>query len=277
MANRVKVLYKNYIEARHSGHLSGYDIRMATDEKGDQDLEHYYILIQPKNGLYKGHSYVMELKTQHVKNGEKKIYPIHYPYARFLTDVYHTNIAPEGGGICVDILKDQTKWMPTYSFDAVIQNILILFEEPNNASPWNAPASRLYMDCEKIFNKYDKSTMTIKEIDEYKDKCFAPFVAEATRTFNSNDLAPYYKYFPQLAENGQPDLAEQAEFDQFVKDFESKFNRKALKLDSIKQTDNEQKNTSVVAVPAVDNPVVADPVVAVPAAASKPRWKRHQN
>lgn len=212
-ASRIKNLLENYVEARKAGHMSGYDIRQVDPD----NYEHYYLLIQPKNGVYKGHSYVLELKTTYGTDGSQ--YPMNPPYAHFTTNVFHTNISSNGGSICVDILKDKTKWMPSYSFDLIVQNILILFDEPNNASPYNSEASRLWMDCEREF-KQRKAELgrnpSLKDVDRIREECFMPFSNKAMQTMQTNNLSQYYKYFPQLNNNKALMEEQKAEFDAMV-------------------------------------------------------------
>lgn len=196
VAARTKLLLENYIEAKQSGASSGYDIKQVDPD----NYEHYYILIQPKTGIYKGHSYVLELKTTYGHGEDATKYPINPPYAHFITDVYHTNISANGGSICVDILKQKEKWVPSYSFDAIVQNILMLFDEPNNASPYNGEASRMWVDCEKKFKERKSKLGKLTFADEEKlfEECFNDFRVAAAAFAKKNNLTHYSKWFPQL-------------------------------------------------------------------------------
>lgn len=196
-AQRTKFLLENYIDARKSGGMSGYDIRQVDPD----NYEHYYILIQPKTGVYKGHSYILELKTSYGHGTDKTMYPNNPPYAHFITDVYHTNISSSGGSICVDILKEKAQWMPSYGFDAVVQNILMLFGQPNNASPYNGEASRLWVDCEKIFKERKTKNMLYADEEKLYNECFQPFQDAAKAFAKKNNLGFYAKWFPQLINN----------------------------------------------------------------------------
>lgn len=217
--SRIKLLFENYVEARLSGHMSGYDIRQVDPD----DFEHYYVLVQPKSGVYKGHSYILELKTTY--GSDKTKYPIHPPYAHFATDVFHVNISCNGGSICVDILKEKEKWAPTYSFDLIMQNILVLFDQPNNASPYNSEACRIWVDCERKFKdlKHDLGkNPTLQAVEQLHDDCFAPFSERAKTTMRSNDMRKYYKYFPQLIGDQVAIDEQKLEFDSIVADLEDK-------------------------------------------------------
>ncbi len=230
-AARQKALLENYIDARRSGHLSGYDIRPVTDDS----FEHFYILIQPKTGVYKGHSYVLELKTTYGRDSDVSQYPINPPYAHFVTNVFHTNISTDGGSICVDILKDKTKWLPSYSFDAIVQNILILFDEPNNASPYNSTASRCWMDCEKDYKSRKQSLgkkPSFKELDDLHTQCFEPFSEKAKEAVKSNNLTIYYPYFPQLNNNVKLMQEQKEEFESLAFPIEEARRKKKLLADA---------------------------------------------
>lgn len=187
---RIKLLVKNYVEAKKAGSLSGYDINLVEPE----NYEHYYILLKPKSGIYKDQEYILELKTKYGTN-EKSLYPINPPNVKFLSGIYHTNVS-SAGSICVDILTQAEQWMPTYNFDAIVQNILLLMDEPNNASPYNSEASRCWVDCQKEMKQRQNNNMTVAELDELKAECFVPFI-EKVRKARTN-LLPYYSWFPQL-------------------------------------------------------------------------------
>jgi hypothetical protein len=193
-AHRIKLLLENYVEAKKAGPNSGYDISPINPDS----YEEYYILIQPKHGVYKGHSYVLELKTTYGRGSDQSQYPIEPPYAHFVTNVFHTNISSNGGSICVDILKQKDKWMPTYSFDAIVQNILLLFDEPNNASPYNGEASRCWVDCEKNYNSSKHRNMSVQQLEELHNQCFELFSQKANDFARSNNMLQYKKHFPQL-------------------------------------------------------------------------------
>ena len=195
MAKRLSMLIKNFLEAKLDGEKEGYDI--ACVKEGD--YKEFYILFEPQTGLYKGQKHILHLNTEY--DGGKSKFPFTAPKIVFVTVVYHTNISIELGGlICLDILKDKTKWVPTYNFSSIIRNILLLFEQPNNASPFNGIASRDYVTCEKEFMSRVVKGMTVKEEEDLKLECFAPFIKTANEITKQNEymLKKYHSYFPQL-------------------------------------------------------------------------------
>ena len=209
---RMKLLVKNYVEAKKAGSLSGYDINLVEPE----NYEHYYILLKPKSGIYKDQEYILELKTKYGTN-EKSLYPINPPNVKFLSGIFHTNVSASGS-ICVDILTQAEQWMPTYNFDAIVQNILLLMDEPNNASPYNSEASRCWVDCQKEMKQVTTPNNTIAELDEIKAECFNPFIEKVKKA--RTNLSPYTAWFPQLDNNADDYKYKQEEVDKHFAEVE---------------------------------------------------------
>jgi hypothetical protein len=140
------------------------------------------------------------MKTTYGHGEDATCYPLNAPYIKFNTAVYHTNIST-GGAICLDILKDKTKWSPLYDFSSIIRNILMLFNEPNNASPFNGEASRHYVDCERRYKDSKEKRMALKDEEYLKEKCCEPFKRHADKYAEGNhrELTNHYsKWFPRI-------------------------------------------------------------------------------
>lgn len=193
-ARRLKAMLENYLEARKEGPKYGYEIR--TVEPGN--YEHFYILVKPLAGVYKGQKYIMEMKTTYGRGADQTTYPNNAPYTHFVSNIFHVNISANGGSICLDILKDKDKWSPLNSFDTIVQNILLLFNEPNNASPYNGEASKVWVACEKKYKATNNKGLSVKEDDDLHAECFEPFVKEAKRVMKTNNFKQFAKWFPEL-------------------------------------------------------------------------------
>lgn len=193
-AKRAKALFENYLEARKEGPKNGYEIRLVEPD----NYEHYYILVKPIAGVYKGQKYIMEMKTTYGHGNDQVQYPVNAPYMHFVSNIFHVNIHPNGGSICLDILKEKNKWSPLYSFDTIMQSILLLFNEPNNGSPYNSEASRVWVECEKDFKNQKHSGMTMQQSEALYLRCFAPFINGAMKMMRSNDMKPFARWFPEL-------------------------------------------------------------------------------
>ena len=77
-------------------------------------------------------------------------YPFKPPTVKFLTPVWHPNIATSGG-ICVDVLK--TEWAPTMNVAKVLISINALLVDPNPDSPLNGEAARLYKSDRAAYDR----------------------------------------------------------------------------------------------------------------------------
>lgn len=195
MAKRMKLLVFNYVEAKKAGLEEGYEINLVEPD----NFEKYYVLFQPKHGVYRDQKHVLSIKTSYGNGSDKYEFPIQAPLVKFLTPVYHTNVSKEGS-ICLDILKESDKWQPTYGFTHIMYNILLLFDNPNNSSPFNSEASRDYVDCEKIFKENKKGLkLSVTEEEKLKDEAFEKFKTKADSVSKKIKLDEIYgKWFPSL-------------------------------------------------------------------------------
>ncbi len=193
-AKRLKALMENYYEARKEGAKYGYEIRLVEPD----NYEHYYILVKPIAGVYKGQKYIMEMKTTYGRGEDQTTYPTNAPYTHFITSIFHVNISSNGGSICLDILKDKDKWSPLNSFDTIVQNILLLFNEPNNASPYNGTASKVWVECEKLYKELTNKKLSVEQCELFHMQAFKPFIEQALDVMKSNNYEHYATWFPEL-------------------------------------------------------------------------------
>lgn len=188
---RMRMLIKNYVEAKLEGPKSGFDIIPVNDDS----FEEFYICLKPTTGLYRDQYQILHMKTTYGANNEYQ-YPMNAPYIKFITNVYHTNIS-SSGSICLDILKDPSKWQPTYDFIQIIYNIILLYQEPNTNSPFNAQASREYSECRSLFKQLHCKDMSVEEVSKCEEKAFALHKEKCDR-YAGDSSKQYAKWFPQI-------------------------------------------------------------------------------
>jgi ubiquitin-protein ligase len=191
MSGRALMLINNFISAKAAGKKAGFDIAQVNEDS----FEDYYILFKPNSGIYRDQLQIINMKTTYGSDTVYQ-YPFKAPLIKFLTKVYHTNISV-GGSICLDILKDGNKWMPTYDFEQIIYNIMLLYMQPNTSSPFNAVASREYSECHKVFKSRTYKGIPLEDEDALEIQCFEPYKHRADNYANS-DLTKYAKWFPQI-------------------------------------------------------------------------------
>jgi ubiquitin-protein ligase len=165
----------------------------------ESNLDCFYILLKPTGGHYKGQTHILEFNTRW-GNPVHSLFPFNAPLVKFVTRIFHPNVSVQGS-ICVDILNDTSKWSPSYDFNAVMSSIILLLDVPNNASPFNCDASKLFTTCDR---RYRDATKDIKidyiTRDNIFNESFADFddyVKEYAGTSNDKLLDHYLPLFKE--------------------------------------------------------------------------------
>lgn len=111
------------------------------------------LLIGPPDTIFEGGIFKCQM-----------IFPKNYPFSppifKFITNLNHPNIYPDGS-VCISILHEgndpynyesiMERWSPSQTIDTIIMSILSLLSNPNLESPANIDAKILW---EKDWNGY---------------------------------------------------------------------------------------------------------------------------
>jgi len=115
--------------------LEGISIMPPT---GHEDLrEITAILSGPKETPYEGGEFVCRLRLT-------DSFPKEPPKAHFITKIFHPNVEPRTGEVCVNTLKSD--WKSSLGLDHVLLTIRCLLINPNAESALNEEAGKLLLD-----------------------------------------------------------------------------------------------------------------------------------
>lgn len=120
----------------------------------DEDMKLWHASIMgPPGSAYEGGVYKIVMQFKANDKGEK--YPFVPPLVGFVTPIFHPNICPASGSICLDILK--TAWSPSFQIVTLLMQLQGLLETPNPADPLNRVAGQL------MLSDHDKFLQTVQE------------------------------------------------------------------------------------------------------------------
>lgn len=123
---------KEYKELQKEAKSANPDI-VITPQKGS--LNHWRGVIRgPQESPYEGGYFQLDIVVP-------SSYPLVPPNVRFVTKLFHPNVHPKSGEICLDILK--TAWSPAWTLQSTCRAIIILLSHPEPDSPLNCDAGNL--------------------------------------------------------------------------------------------------------------------------------------
>lgn len=90
-------------------------------------------------------------------------YPLSPPSMRFTTPIYHPNIYADGR-VCISILhppgedatgyeRAEERWSPVQSIEKILLSVVSMLAEPNDESPANVEAAKVWRDDRHKFNR----------------------------------------------------------------------------------------------------------------------------
>ena len=113
------------------------------------------LLLGPSDTIFEGGIFKCQLEFP-------KEYPNKPPVFKFIDNIYHPNIYPDGK-VCISILHEgediygyehiSERWNPSHSVNSILMSVLSMLTAPNFESPANVDASKLWRED---FNMYKK-------------------------------------------------------------------------------------------------------------------------
>lgn len=99
----------------------------------DKDIYHWEAVITgPEETDYKNGVFLLDIVIP-------MEYPYKHPICKFKTKIWHPNIDPDNGEICISILKDKN-WNPSMTISDILYTIMLLLYKPNFKDPLNGKA-----------------------------------------------------------------------------------------------------------------------------------------
>eukprot|EP00826_Nyctotherus_ovalis_P004100 TRINITY_DN1084_c0_g2_i3.p1 TRINITY_DN1084_c0_g2~~TRINITY_DN1084_c0_g2_i3.p1 ORF type:complete len:169 (+),score=53.80 TRINITY_DN1084_c0_g2_i3:53-559(+) len=123
----------------------------------------------PSGSLYQGGFYKAELVFP-------STYPNEPPVMRFLTEMWHPNIYPDGK-VCISILHSpgtdplnpqelaEERWRPILGVEAITVSVISMLGDPNLSSPANVDAAKQYKEHYEDYKKKVKR-LAMKSVEE---------------------------------------------------------------------------------------------------------------
>jgi ubiquitin-protein ligase len=165
----------------------------------EDDNSKYLVMFKLNGGHYKDQLHIISLDLKREEKSPDKWFPAFPPKTYFVTKMFHTNVSPNSGWICLDVLQD--KWSPMNNIDTLIQCIILLLDDPSpTGNHLNSEAAKLQQTCQNKFNKEAKHLKKLhgQEYDAIYNECFAPFDNTCIEKYAENKEI-IKKYLPKFS------------------------------------------------------------------------------
>ncbi|CAF0898144.1 unnamed protein product [Adineta steineri] len=96
-------------------------------------------------------------------------YPLSPPKMKFMSEIFHPNVYPDGR-VCISILHapgddpmgyetSAERWSPVQSIEKILLSVVSLLAEPNEASPANVDAAKMFRENREKFDETAKRSV----------------------------------------------------------------------------------------------------------------------
>lgn len=147
----LKIILKNY-DIFKEDPIDGVSIGMSEENIFEWDV----LIFGPKDSPYEGG--IFQAKLIFPNN-----FPLYPPKFKFNTKIFHPNIY-EDGKVCISILhppgddewgyeKAEERWRPVHSVNSILISIISLLSSPNDESPANIDAGKIWRDNKNKFQE----------------------------------------------------------------------------------------------------------------------------
>ncbi|CAJ0942620.1 unnamed protein product, partial [Mesorhabditis belari] len=133
--------------------VEGFSAGLASEE----DIYKWEVLvIGPPDTYYEGGFFKALLEFP-------KDYPQRPPKMRFVSEMWHPNIGPDGH-VCISILhepgddrfgyeKPEERWLPVHTVETILLSVISMLTDPNFESPANVDAAKMQRESLAEFKK----------------------------------------------------------------------------------------------------------------------------
>ncbi|RIB29631.1 putative ubiquitin protein ligase [Gigaspora rosea] len=134
--------------------VEGFSAGLADN---DNIYEWEIIIIGPPDTLYEGGFFRAKMTFP-------KEYPLMPPKLKFISDMWHPNVYPDGE-VCISILhppgEDKygyedagERWRPVHTVETILLSVISMLSSPNDESPANIEAAKEWRENYPAFKKH---------------------------------------------------------------------------------------------------------------------------